>query len=79
MDEDRVNAWPYREDDGQYRVNYAGEQSFKFLSNSTPATSPGFESAAVTAGTDYMVENEDSVPHHHTGERDTDPVRCAGE
>lgn len=56
VDEDRVNAWPYLEDDGQYRVNYAGEQSFKFLSNSTPATSPGFESAAVTAGTDYTVE-----------------------
>lgn len=56
VDEDRVNAWPYLEDDGQYRVNYAGEQSFKFLSNSTPATSPGFESAAVTAGTDYIVE-----------------------
>ncbi|MEK5466294.1 endo-1,4-beta-xylanase [Paenibacillus sp. FSL R7-0210] len=56
VDEDRINAWPYREDDGQYRVNYAGEQSFKFLSNSTPAVSPGFESAAVTEGTAYTVE-----------------------
>jgi GH35 family endo-1,4-beta-xylanase/regulation of enolase protein 1 (concanavalin A-like superfamily) len=56
VDEDRVNAWPYREDDGEYRVNYANEQSFKFLSSSTPSTSPGFESAAVTSGTNYMVE-----------------------
>ncbi|WP_181438797.1 endo-1,4-beta-xylanase [Paenibacillus sambharensis] len=56
VDEDRINAWPYREDDGEYRVNFAGEQSFKFFSNSTPATSPGFESAAVTAGTNYTVE-----------------------
>ncbi|WP_338556445.1 endo-1,4-beta-xylanase [Paenibacillus sp. KS-LC4] len=56
VDEDRINAWPYREDDGQYRVNFAGDQSFKFLSNSTPAVSPGFKSAAVTAGTEYTVE-----------------------
>ncbi|OXM86724.1 endo-1,4-beta-xylanase [Paenibacillus rigui] len=56
VDEDRVDAWPYREDDGEYRVNYANEQSFKFLSNSTPATSPGFESAAIADGTNYTVE-----------------------
>ncbi|GAA4834900.1 hypothetical protein GCM10023310_10490 [Paenibacillus vulneris] len=56
VDEDRVDAWPYREDDGEYRVNYANEQSFKFLSNSTPATSPGFESAAAVDGTNYVVE-----------------------
>lgn len=56
VDEDRINAWPYREDDGEYRVNFMGEQSFKFLSNSTPAVSPGFESAAIMAGTDYTVE-----------------------
>ncbi len=56
VDENCVDAWPYLEDDGEYRVNYANEQSFKFLSNSTPTTSAGFGSAAVTSGTNYTVE-----------------------
>ncbi len=56
VDEDRVDAWPYREDDGLYRVNFANEQSFKFLSNSTPATSAGFESATSVSDANYKVE-----------------------
>lgn len=56
VDEDCVDAWPYQADDGEYRVNYANEQSFKFLSSSTPATSAGFSSAATVSGSNYTVE-----------------------
>jgi endo-1,4-beta-xylanase len=50
VDENNGKTSYYEKDDGQYRVNFAGEQSFN-----VPARKAGFESAAAIHGAAYTV------------------------
>jgi len=50
IDEGNHKASYIQSDDGQYRVNFANEQSF-----SSPAIAAGFESRAVVSGSSYTI------------------------
>jgi endo-1,4-beta-xylanase len=50
LDENNGKTSYYEKDDGQYRVNFAGEQSFN-----PPAMEQGFESAVSVSGKSYTV------------------------